>query len=185
METVKTKIGTTFEALKNTFGWKNPMQAPRIEKIVVSVGTGRVRKDKQKVDLIEEQLKKITGQKPSARKARKSIASFKLREGEKVGYSVTLHGQQMHNFLNNLINIAIPHTRDFRGIPRTSVDVMGNLTIGIQEHTVFPESADQNIQDIFGLSIVIVTSSKSPEEARAFLEHIGIPFKREKVESGK
>ena len=177
MTITETKIKEAFKQLKNDFSWKNQMQVPRVEKIVVSAGTGRVRKDKQKIELIQDRLAKITGQKAIPRKAKKSIASFKLREGEPVGFSATLRSKKMHAFLDKLINIAIPRMRDFRGISRESVDEMGNLTIGIPEHTIFLETPDENLQDVFGLSVTIVTTAKDREEAVAFLQHIGIPFK--------
>lgn len=170
------KIDETFPTLQEAFAWKNPLQATRLEKILVSSGIGRVRKDKRRVELIADRLASITGQKPSPRKARQSIASFKLRAGEVIGYSVTLRGKQMRYFFDRLIHIAIPRMRDFRGIPRTSVDAMGNLTIGIAEHTIFPEVSDENLEDMFGLSVTIVTSAKSREEALAFLSHLGVPF---------
>ena len=178
METIgKTK--TIFEALKDTFGWSNIMQAPKMEKIVVSVGTGRLRKDKQKLELIQDRLLKITGQKPSPRKARKSIASFKLREGEIIGYKVTMRGKSMNSFLNRLIHIALPRTRDFRGISKKSIDEMGNLSIGITEHSIFTEVADENLQDVFSFSITLVSTAKGRKEAEAFFSHIGIPFTKE------
>ena len=179
MSITETKIKEVFEAFKGRFAWKNAMQAPRLEKIVVSVGSGRMRKDKQKVEIVEDRLKKITGQKASPRKAKQSIASFKLREGEIIGHKVTLRGRAMHAFLDRLIHIAIPRMRDFRGIPRTAVDAMGNLTIGIPEHTVFPETPDENLQDIFGLSVTLVTTTKDKDEALEFLLHLGVPFVRE------
>ena len=172
------KIASTFTTLRDAFSWSNAMQAPRIEKVVVSVGTGRARKDKQKIDLIQDRLARITGQKPAPRRSRVSIASFKLREGEVVGYAVTLRGKRMLMFLDRLIHVALPRTRDFRGIPRTSVDEMGNLTIGIREHIIFPEVPDENLQDIFGLSITVVLSTSDRKEAIAFLEHVGVPFVR-------
>ena len=180
MFTTSKKISTAFADLRDTFSWKNALQTPRIEKIVVSVGTGRVRKDKQKVDLIQDRLQRITGQKPAPRRARLSIASFKLREGEVIGYAVTLRGKKMLAFLDRLIHIALPRTRDFRGISRDSVDAMGNLTIGVREHTIFPETPDENLQDVFGLSVTIVLSTSDKREATAFFEHIGVPFVREK-----
>ena len=176
--TTDIKIDKTFEILKDVFSWSNPMQTTRLEKIIVSTGTGRVRKEKQKTDLIQDRLTAITGQKPAFRKARQSIASFKLREGETVGYAVTLRGRKMRDFLDRLLNISIPRMRDFRGIPESSVDEMGNLTIGIPEHIIFPETPDENMQDIFSLSITIVTSAKNKEEATKFFEHIGVPFVR-------
>lgn len=173
------KIQGAFDALKSVFSWKNPMQSPRVTKIVVATGVGRVRKDKQKMALIQDRLAVITGQKAAAKKARQSIASFKLREGEVVGYAVTLRGKKMNSFLDRLIHVAIPRMRDFRGIPRSSVDAMGNLTIGVPEHTIFPETPDENLQDVFGMSVTIVTTAESREEATAFFEHIGVPFVRQ------
>lgn len=178
MTITETKIKDTFEVLKEDFSWKNPMQAPKVEKIVISTGTGRVRKDKQKIELVQDRLARITGQKVVPKKAKKSIASFKLREGEGVGFATTLRGKKMQAFLDKLINVAIPRMRDFRGIPQSSVDEMGNLTVGVPEHTIFPETPDENLQDIFGLSVTIVTTSKNKEEALAFLKHIGVPFKK-------
>lgn len=173
------KVQTTFEALKGVLGLSNVMQSPRMEKIIVSVGTGRIRKDKQKLELIQDRLTKITGQKSSPRKAKKSIASFKLREGEIIGYKVTLRGKNMYSFLDRLIHIALPRTRDFRGIQRKSIDEMGNLSIGITEHSIFTEVADENLQDIFSFSVVLVSSAKTRKEAEVFFSHIGIPFVKE------
>ena len=176
MSVLETKLTSAFENLREKFSWSNVMQTPRIVKVVVSVGTGRTRKDKQKIEVIQDRLIKITGQKSSPRKARKSIASFKLREGETIGYMVTLRGAKMRSFLDRFLNIAIPRMRDFQGIPLSSVDEAGNLTIGVAEHTIFPETPDENLQDIFGLSVTIVTSTNNREEATEYLKHIGIPF---------
>ena len=178
MTNINEKIKTVFKNLKGDLGIENVMQAPKIQKVVVSVGVGRVRKEKQKLELIQDRLLKITGQKPSYRKAKKSIAPFKLREGDKIGYSVTLRGKMMESFLNRFINLAIPRMRDFRGIKRESIDEMGNLTIGVPEHTIFIETGDENIQDVFGVSVTIVTTAKNRDSAEKFLEHIGIPFVR-------
>lgn len=177
METVQTQLAATFDALKGAFGYVNANQAPTIEKVVVSVGTGRV-DDKAKIALIQDRLAQITGQKAAARAARQSIASFKLREGDIVGYQVTLRGQRMKDFLNKLIHIAIPQTRDFRGLKTSSIDEMGNYTLGIKEHTIFPETADEDIRDVFGMSITIVTTAKSKAEAEALLRHIGLPLQK-------
>ena len=177
MTITETKIKETFKKLKGDSFWKNPMQAPKIEKIIVSIGTGRVRKEKQKIELIQDRIAKITGQKAVPKKAKKSIASFKLREGEEVGFATTLRGKKMYAFLDKFINIAIPRMRDFRGIQLKSVDAMGNLTIGVPEHTIFPETPDENLQDVFGLSVTVVTTAKNKDEASAFLKHIGIPFR--------
>jgi large subunit ribosomal protein L5 len=168
---------TTFDALKKDFEFTNVNQAPTIEKVVVSVGTGRV-DDKQKIALIQDRLAKITGQKPAPRPAKQSIASFKLREGDIIGYQVTLRGQRMIHFLDKLIHVALPQTRDFRGLKTTSIDDMGNYTIGIKEHTVFPETADEELKDVFGMSVTLVTTAKTKEEAEALLRHIGLPLKK-------
>lgn len=177
METVQAQLKTTFDALKGTFGYKNVNQAPTVEKVVVSVGTGRV-DDKAKLALIQDRLALITGQKASPRPARLSIASFKLREGEIIGYQVTLRGQRKLDFLNKLIHLALPQTRDFRGLKVSSIDEMGNYTLGIKEHTIFPESADEDIRDVFGMSITIVTSTNNRAEAEALLRHIGLPLQK-------
>jgi large subunit ribosomal protein L5 len=151
------------------------MQAPRIEKVVVSTGVGKI-EDKQKLALIQDRLAQITGQKAAARGAKQSIASFKLREGEIIGYQVTLRGKQMESFLDKFINLALPQTRDFRGLRPTAIDEMGNITIGLPEHTIFPETVDEEIRDVFGLAVTIVTTAKSKAEAEALLRHIGLPL---------
>lgn len=172
----KQKQQTSFDALSGEFGYKNVMAAPRITKIVVSSGVGKAR-NKERNKIVEDRLARITGQKPSARAARQSIASFKLREGEIVGYQVTLRGARMFDFLDKLIHIALPRTRDFRGLSAGAIDEMGNLTIGIKENTIFPETADEDLKDVFGIAITIVTTAKSKSEAEAFFRHIGIPFR--------
>jgi large subunit ribosomal protein L5 len=177
METVKSKQNSAYKTLKEEFGYTNVMQAPRIEKVIISTGVGKTRADKRKMQIVEEQLTLIAGQKVFERPAKKSIASFKVREGQLAGFQATLRGQRMFGFLDKLINIALPRTRDFRGINST-VDAMGNYTLGIKENTIFPETADQDIKDVFGFAITIVTSSKNPKETQAFLKHIGLPFKK-------
>ncbi len=177
METVQTRLTSVFDSLKGEFGYKNVNQAPTIEKIVVSVGTGRV-DDKAKIALIQDRLAQITGQKAAPRQARQSIASFKLREGDVIGYQVTLRGKRMQDFLNKLIHVALPQTRDFRGLKTSSIDEMGNYTLGIKEHTIFPETADEDIKDVFGMSITIVTTAKGKAEAEALLRHIGLPLQK-------
>lgn len=177
MESTKTKIGTAYEALKGDFGYRNKMQTPIVEKVVVSVGTGRVQ-DKAKIALIQDRLARITGQKPAPRPAKQSIASFKVRQGDIIGYQVTLRGARMVHFLDKLIHLALPQTRDFQGLKTTSIDEMGNYTLGIKEHTVFPECADEEIKDVFSLAITIVTTAKDKKEAEAFLRHIGLPLQQ-------
>ena len=177
MAIVKEKQNKALDALKGEFGYTNAMQAPRILKVVVSTGIGST-KDKNKIKVIEDRLSKITGQKAAPRQAKKSIASFKLREGDIIGYQVTLRGKRMNTFLDKLIHVALPRTRDFRGIKRTVVDDMGNATIGIKEHTIFPETSDEELKDVFGLAVTIVTTSENKEETLRFLEHLGFPFKK-------
>lgn len=178
MKTVKALEKEAFTHLKGKFALKNPMQAPRLTKIVLSTGVGSI-KDKKKVALIEDRLSRITGQKAALRTSKKSIASFKVREGDTVGYQVTLRGARMYNFLDRLVNIALPRTKDFRGISRTAVDEMGNYTLGIKEHTIFPETTDEELKDVFGMGITMVTTSGNKELTIAFLELIGLPFKKE------
>ncbi|MCK5021687.1 MAG: 50S ribosomal protein L5 [Candidatus Pacebacteria bacterium] len=176
---IKEKQKNTFDVLKTDFGYKNKMQAPKLEKVVLSVGVGSSSVDKKRIELIEDRLTKIAGQKPAHRKARKSIAAFKLREGEKVGYQVTLRGDRMFGFLDKFIDIALPRTKDFRGLTIKSIDEMGNATLGIKEHIIFPETSDEELRDVFGMSISIVTSANDKKEAEAFLRHLGFPFKKE------
>lgn len=177
---MKTRLSNVFESLKGTFSYKNVMQAPRVEKVVVSVGTGKV-DDKAKLALIQDRLASITGQKASPRPARQSIASFKLREGDIVGYQVTLRGARMYNFLDKFIHIALPQTRDFRGLKPTAIDEMGNITLGIKEHTIFPECVDEDIRDVFSLAVTIVTTAKTKDEAEALLRFMGLPLKKPEV----
>lgn len=177
MATTQTQIKSAYEAMRGTFGYTNVMQAPRLQKAVVSVGTGRV-SDKQREALIRDRLSLITGQKASPRPAKQSIASFKLREGEIIGYQVTMRGARMMHFVDKLIHIAIPQTRDFRGLKVTAIDEMGNITIGIKDSTIFPECADDEIKDSFSLAITIVTTAKTKAEAEAFLRHIQLPLQK-------
>ncbi len=177
MKTTKQKQNEAFAALKEKMGWKNPMQAPRLSKAVISVGTGSL-KDKKKNEVVADRLTKITGQKPAPRGAKKSIASFKTRLGDLIGYQITLRGPRLFGFLDKLLNVALPRTKDFRGISPKAVDEMGNITIGVREHTIFPETADEDLRDVFGMAITIVNTAQTRAEALAFLEHIGVPFKK-------
>jgi len=178
MNITKEKELNTAKALKD-FGYKNAVSAPHLTKISISVGTGSgMKKDREKNNLVADRLAKITGQKPSLRAAKKSVAGFKSREGDPVGLMVTLRGARMYHFMDKLINIALPRTKDFRGIDPKSVDAIGNMTIGIKEHTIFPETSDEDLRDVFGLAVTIGTTAKNKEEALAFFSHIGIPFKK-------
>jgi large subunit ribosomal protein L5 len=178
MESVKNKQKNTFKELKEAFGYTNVMQAPKLVKVIVNTGVGKTKGDKKKMELIVNRLAKITGQKPAERLAKKSIASFKVREGQLSGFQVTLRGTKMNDFVDRLINIALPRTRDFRGIKKEAVDAVGNYSLGIKEHTIFPETSDEDIKDVFGLSITFVTTAKSVKECAAFLEYLGFPFKK-------
>jgi len=157
-QTVKEKEKAGFEKMKSVFHYKNVMAMPKLQKIVLNVGTGTaVKKDKNKNETISGRLAKITGQKGALRGAK----------------------QSMYAFLEKLINIALPRTKDFRGISPSSVDNIGNLTIGIKEHTIFPETADEDIRDIFGLAVTMVCTAKNKKEGKAFFELLGVPFKKE------
>ena len=185
--TVKEKEIGAYEKMKNSTGalssefhYKNAMATPKLVKVILNVGTGTaVKKDKNKNEAITMRLAKITGQKASLRGAKQSISSFKVRQGDPIGAMVTLRGKRMYAFLEKFFNIALPRTKDFRGINRTAVDNIGNITIGIKEHTIFPETADEDIRDVFGLSITIVSTAKNKKEGTTFFELIGVPFKAE------
>jgi len=177
--TVQQKEVAAYNATKEVFHYKNLMAAPRMKKVVVNVGTGTLmKKDKNKNDATSERLAKITGQKAALRGAKQSISSFKVRQGDPIGVVVTLRGKRMYAFLEKLINVALPRTKDFRGISKRVVDDIGNMTIGIKEHTIFPETADEDIRDVFGMSITLVSSAKSKKEGLAFFEFLGVPFKK-------
>ncbi|MES2436517.1 MAG: 50S ribosomal protein L5 [Patescibacteria group bacterium] len=177
MKSVKEKNNTSFDALKGSFGYKNKMQSPRLVKVVVSSGIGS-QKDKKKIELIADRLGKITGQKAAPRGAKQSISNFKSRQGDTVGYQMTLRGQRMFDFLDRFLNVALPRTRDFRGISARGIDDMGNYTVGIKEHTIFPETTDEDVKDVFGLAVTVVTTSDNKKETKAFLDFLGFPFKK-------
>ncbi|TSC86197.1 MAG: large subunit ribosomal protein L5 [Parcubacteria group bacterium Gr01-1014_8] len=170
------KVKGAFAALKGDFKYTSSMQAPRLVKIVVSTGVN-ASIDKKKKELIVDRLTRLTGQAPAPRAAKKSIATFKLRQGDTVGYQVTLRGSRRDAFMDKLVNIVLPRVRDFRGIKPAAIDEMGNISIGLKEHTVFPETADEDMKDIFGLAVTIVTTAKSKKEAESFLRHLGLPLR--------
>lgn len=184
METTKQKTAKAFEALKGEFGYKNAMQAPRIQKVVISSGVGS-QKDKKKIELIADRLSKITGQKPARKGAKQSVAAFKVREGDTVGMQITLRGARMYDFLDRLVNIALPRTKDFRGISSNGIDEMGNYTLGIKESTIFPETGDEDLKDVFGLAVTVVTNVKDAKQTKAFLLHLGFPFKKVETKEAK
>lgn len=174
---VRERVEASFETMKADFGFKNKLQAPRIVKVIISSTTGSIKDPKKKL-LVGDRLTKITGQKVSQKSAKKSIATFKVREGDPVGYQATLRGARMYDFLNKLVHIVFPRTRDFRGLDTKSIDAMGNFTFGLKEHTVFPETADEELKDVFGMAVTIVTTSKNKKETEQFLRNIGFLFKK-------
>lgn len=179
-KTIKQKEAKAFDAMKTEFHYKNVMAAPKLKKVVINVGTGTyMKKDKNKNDDIATRLAKITGQKPAKRGAKKSISTFKIRLGDPVGVMVTLRGARMYSFLEKLVNVALPRTKDFRGVSKRGVDNIGNLTMGIKEHTIFPETADEDIRDVFGMAITLVSTANTKKEGTAFFELLGVPFKKE------
>lgn len=176
-KSVSEKQKQAFHSLKDKFGYKNINEAPKIQKVVVSTGVGSTT-DKNKLKLIPEKLALITGQKPLSIKAKKSIAQFKVRAGQLSAYKVTLRGQKAFGFVDKLINIVLPRTRDFRGLPNESVDNVGNYTFGIKENTIFPETSDEELRNVFGMSVtIVIANTKSKEESLAFLKELGLPIK--------
>jgi len=164
--------------LQDEFGIKNPMAIPKIEKVVLNMGVGEAISNIKVLDTAVDELATITGQKPVVTKAKKSIASFKLREGQSIGTRVTLRGEKMYEFLDRLINIALPRVRDFRGVPTKSFDGRGNYTLGIRDHVIFPEIDVAKVDKSKGMNITIVTTAKNDEQARFLLRELGMPFGR-------
>ncbi|MDW8192458.1 MAG: 50S ribosomal protein L5 [Synergistota bacterium] len=160
------------------FGYKNVMEVPRIEKIVINVGVGEAKDDTRYLDSTIEELAMISGQRPVIARAKKSIAGFKLREGSPIGCFVTLRGNRAYDFLDRLINIALPRIKDFRGLSPRSFDGRGNYTIGVREQLIFPEVDYDKVMKVRGMSITIVTTAENDDEARALLEFLGMPFRR-------
>jgi len=166
-------------SLNQKYSYKNPMQIPTIEKIVINMGLGRLSdagKDKKVIEEAVEELGRITGQRPVVRAAKKSIAGFKLREGLPVGVAVTLRGNRMYEFLDRLVNLALPRVRDFRGVSPKAFDGSGNYTLGLREQIIFPEIDYSKVQHVKGMNISIVTTAKTDEEARSLLQEFGMPF---------
>lgn len=168
------KVEDLMKRLKLT----NVFAAPRLVKIVVNAGVGKTRKDDKKLEAIKKDLATITGQRPGERSAKKSIAGFTLRQGDLVGYVVTLRGQRMRSFLSRLVNVALPRTRDFQGLSRSSLDGTGNYTIGIKDQTVFSEINPENVSHFFGFEISLVTTAKTNEEGIALFEVLGVPLQK-------
>lgn len=164
-------------ALAKEFNFKNPMQVPKVEKIVLNIGMGEALQNAKSMDAALSDLTAIAGQKPVVTRARKSIANFKLREGQAIGAMVTLRGERMYEFLDRLITVALPRIRDFRGISRRSFDGRGNYSIGLREQIVFPEIDYDKVDKLRGLEIAIVTSARTDNEGYALLKQFGMPFR--------
>jgi large subunit ribosomal protein L5 len=165
-------------SLKEKFGYQNPMQVPKLEKIVINMGVGEAVADRKKLDNAMADLTKISGQKPVATKARKSVANFKLRQGMPIGCKVTLRRERMYEFLDRLVTIALPRVRDFRGVSPKSFDGRGNYALGVREQIVFPEINYDEIDESRGMDVIICTTARTDEEARALLEGFGLPFRK-------
>lgn len=167
-------------AMKEKFGYKNDLAVPKIKKVIVNVGIGSsALKDEKIQEIISKDLTLITGQKPVPTLARKAIAGFKTRKGMEVGLKITLQGKRMFEFLSRLINVALPRTRDFRGLSPKSIDQGGNLTIGIKEHIIFPEISGEDIKKIFGLEVTVVSNARTRKEALELFKLLGFPIKKE------
>jgi len=165
--------------LAEEFGFRNALRIPRIEKVVVNVGLGEGPRNAKLLDSVVAEVATITGQKPVVTKARKSISNFSLREGMPIGVKVTLRGARMYEFLDRLINVAIPRVRDFRGLPTRSFDGRGNYTLGVKEQMIFPEIDYDKVEKIHGMDIVMVTTTPKDDEAFALLREMGMPFRGE------
>ncbi len=164
--------------LQEELGYKNAHQIPRIEKVVVNAGVGRAVADSKHIETVTHTLTKVTGQAPVTTVAKNSIAGFKLREGNKIGVSVTLRGERMYEFLDRLVAIALPRIRDFRGISATAFDRQGNYSVGLREQSVFPEISYEEAATTHGLQVNVVTTAKTKEESKRLLELMGFPFRR-------
>ena len=165
-------------ALTKQFGYSSPMAVPKIAKVVVNMGVGDAVAEPKVLDQAVEELASIIGQRPNVRRAKKSIANFKLREGMPIGCSATLHGRRMWEFLDRLMNLALPRVRDFRGVSPKAFDGRGNYTLGIREHSIFPELNVAKVQKVKGLNVSIVTTARTDEEARTLLAGLGMPFRK-------
>jgi large subunit ribosomal protein L5 len=165
------------DALVKQFGYKNKMEVPRLEKVVLNMGVGEGVGDSKKVNAAAADLGLIAGQKPVITKARKSIATFKLREGMPIGTKVTLRKNRMYEFIDRLVNIALPRVRDFRGLNPKSFDGRGNYTLGLKEHIIFPEIDYDKVEDVLGMDIIVCTTARTDEEARALLQGLNFPFR--------
>jgi large subunit ribosomal protein L5 len=164
--------------LSQEFGYRNTHQVPRLEKIVVNVGVGAATQNPKLLEKATEELAAITGQKPLVRAARKSIANFKLRQGQKIGAMVTLRGDRMWEFLDRLVSVALPRVRDFKGVSPKAFDGRGNYTLGIREQIIFPEVNYDAVEKITGLNVTVCTTARTDAEGKALLAHLGVPFRQ-------
>ena len=169
---------TVVPALVKEFNYTTIMQAPKLDKVVINIGVGDAIADAKALETAVAELTQITGQKPIITKAKKSIANFKLREGMEIGCKVTLRGEKMYQFLDKLVNIALPRVRDFRGVSKNAFDGRGNYTLGVKEQLIFPEINFDKVTRVRGMDIVIVTTAKTNEEGRALLSGLGMPFEK-------
>ena len=169
------------KAMTEKFGYKNPMQIPRLDKIVLNMGVGEAVQDKKKVETAAAELELIAGQKPVITRAKKSIAQFKLREGMPIGVKVTLRGERMYEFLDRLVTIAMPRIRDFRGVNPKSFDGRGNYALGLKEQLIFPEISYDKIDKVRGMDVIVATSARTDDEARELLRLFGFPFPQEEA----
>ncbi len=174
-ETYKNEI---MGAMTTKFGYKNQMQVPKIEKIVINMGVGEARDNAKVLENAIGDMEKISGQKPIVTKAKKSVAAFKLREGMPIGCKVTLRGEKMYEFLDRLVNLALPRVRDFRGVSSTAFDGRGNYALGIKEQLIFPEIEYDKVDKVRGMDVIIVTTAETDEEARELLTQFGMPFQK-------
>jgi large subunit ribosomal protein L5 len=172
-------VGQVRDKLRDEFGYRSPMEVPRLLKIVLNVGIGEASKNAKLLDSVIEELRLVTGQQPVVRRARKAISNFGLRQGMPIGVTVTLRQERMWEFLDRFVNIAVPRIRDFRGLPTKSFDGRGNYTLGIREQLIFPEIDYDKVQKIHGMDITFVTSAKRDDEGMALLRQLGMPFRGE------
>ena len=163
--------------LAKEFGYTNPMQVPRVEKVVLNVGLGDALQNSKLIDVVVNELAAIAGQRPVVTRAKRSIATFKLRQGMAIGVKVTLRHDRMYEFLDRLMNVALPRVRDFRGVSPKAFDGKGNFALGIKEHIIFPEISLDKIEKIYGMNVCIVSSAKTDDEARSLLKYLGMPFR--------
>lgn len=170
-------LGEVVPQLRTTFGYQNPTEVPRVEKVIVNMGVGEAIQNSKVLDSAVSELALITGQKPLVTKSKKSIANFKLRAGMSIGCKVTLRKDRMYEFLDRLINVALPRVRDFKGVSPNAFDGRGNYSLGIREHIIFPEVSYEAVDRVKGVGVIIVTTAKTDEEARGLLTRLGMPFR--------